>query len=331
MTTAMSPAMSPAQVASGAAVATVAVACSVCGSRDQVGVPARTTRSTWVICASCGLVFQSPRADARTVESRYATGEYHVARGGVPEHYVAYSLRRSEPALRWALERVAPGRGWNALDIGCGVGGALVGLRASGFETAGVEPDPQLSAIARERFGLEVETGFFDETTFADRAFDLVYSCHVWEHLVDPVATARAAFGRLRINRGYFMVVVPTHERARTASWRYMNADHTHLYTATSLGNVLRAAGFDVVDVAHRTAGDAELWMLARASSSPTSTYGYRVESVADVRRAILAAPLRAPLGVPVRAVHHLETLRSDPRDFAGRARRAITRLTRRP
>lgn len=320
-----------------------AVPCAVCGSddaqvarlrvpRDDIaaafGLP--DGRSHWVVCQVCGLVYQSPRPTGDALDELYRSGHYHVNRGGVPEHYVAYSLRRSVPALTWGLAELGlePGR---ALDIGCGIGGALVHLRERGWEVVGVEPDPELSAVARTRFGLDTRTGFFDSTTFGDGdTFDLAFSCHVWEHLPDPVATAKAAHAVLGPRGGYLFIVVPTFRRARTLAWACFTTPHTYMFTHVTLGNVLRRAGFEVTAYRYAADADSELWLIARALPAPAGEPAPLSDSAARVQRELASVPLRAPIGIPGRVVKHTRTLMSDPRDFASRAGRHVrTQLQR--
>lgn len=315
------------------------VACAVCGStsarparvrapRDdharQLGLPGG--RSRWVVCEDCGLVYQSPRPDVAAVGDLYSGGDYHEIRGGVPEHYVQYSLRRSRCALDWAGGQARlhdrPGR---ALDIGCGVGGAMVDLRDRGWQVVGVEPDPVLADVGRTRFGLEVRNGFFDSTTFSDgEAFDLVYSCHVWEHLAAPRETCIAAHELLATTRGHLLIVVPTFRRARTLAWSCFTAPHTYMFTEVSLGNLLEATGFDVVLHRYAAGADTELWLLARARAMPavSGRGNRRRESPAAVQRELVTVPLRAPLGLPGRLGDHVRTLMADPTEFKARLTR---------
>lgn len=309
------------------------VACAVCGTdrarvarvrppRDDyavaLGLP--DGRSRWVVCDSCALVYQSPRPGPDAVVDLYAGGTYHAERGGVPEHYLEYSLRRSDDALAWALSvpsGLAPGR---ALDIGCGVGGALVNLRSRAWETVGVEPDPNLADVARSRFGLDVRDGFFDDATFPPgTVFDLAYSCHVYEHLADPVATSRAAYRLLAPRRGYLVIVVPTFRRSRTLAWTCFTAPHTYMFTDVSLGNVMDAAGFDVVAHRYAASADSELWLVARARAADERR-GVRQEDPGTIQRELALAPLGMPLGLPARVRKHGRTFASDPADFADRA-----------
>lgn len=311
----------------------VTVPCLLCGSTDALPARVRAPRedhaaalgipdgrSRWVVCSDCGLVFQSPRLPPGTLSALYDDGEYHTIRGGVPEHYVQYSLRRSRAALDWGL-RCIGGPPGEALDIGCGIGGALVHLRDRGWRVQGIEPDTTLAEVGRSRFGLEIRTGLFDDRSYpSGTEFDLAYSCHVWEHLLDPVATTTAAADLLRARGGHLLVVVPTFRSARTNAWACFTAPHTYMFTDVSLGSVFTRAGLEVVASRFAAGADSELWMLGRARSRVGTEM--RREDPLRIQRELARVPLRAPLGLPSRLRTHVATLADDPKDF-------VTRLTR--
>ncbi|MEL7210406.1 MAG: class I SAM-dependent methyltransferase [Actinomycetota bacterium] len=189
----------------------------------------------------------------------------------------------------------------------------------------GVEPDDAMADVARERFGLDARTGFFTDDSVEEASFDLAYSCHVWEHLADPLATSEAA-RRALATGGHLMIVVPTFRRPRTKASACFTAPHTYMFTEVSLGNLLRQAGFEILEHRFHGGADSELWLLARAVESTDA--GATVvdgEDVDHVQRELRLAPLGAPLGVPGRLRTHVETLRRDPRDFAGRTGRWLT------
>jgi SAM-dependent methyltransferase len=193
-----------------------------------------------------------------------------------------------------------------------------------------VEPDPNLAAFGRERFGLDITDGFFDSSTFPrDTSFDLAYSCHVWEHLSDPRATASAAH-ELLAPGGHLLIVVPTFRRSRTLAWSCFGTPHTYMFTDVSLGNLLGLAGFEVLAHRYVSANDSELWMLARASGAPLPASRIVRERPETVQRELITVPLRIPLGLPRRAAAHLRVLRDDPRGFAGRAARLVRSRARR-
>jgi SAM-dependent methyltransferase len=246
---------------------------------------------------------------------------------------VAYSLRRSRPAIEWGLTQLAGiGVGEKrALDIGSGIGGASLYLKEHGWDTVGVEPDPNLAQVGRDRFGLDIRTGTLSDESSAELGtFTLAFSSHVWEHLPDPVATSSAVARCLRPG-GHFLLVVPTFRRSRTLSWHAFKTPHTFMYTEVSLGNVLRAAGFEIEAHVFSFGADSELWVLARVPGHDAPRPAVERESAARVQRELATVPLRLPLGLPRRATTHLRTLRKDPRDFARRVRRWVSvRLGRR-
>lgn len=308
------------------------VSCALCGVDDtqpaRLLVPrdeaARSLgleggRSVWVVCRRCGLVYQNPRPGPDAVTAMYAEGGYHQQRGGVPEHYVEYSLRRSRAALAWGLaaaglERM-PG---DALDVGCGIGGALVALRERGWAVRGVEPDPNLAAVARDRFGLDVLTSVLEPDTYpAGTEFDLAYTCHVWEHLADPITVTSEAHRMLAPRGGHLLVVVPTYERARNMAWGCFSTPHTYMYGEATLRALLERCGFEVVAGRHHAGADTELWMLARAVLTPPRPSGG--DDIRRVQRRIAMVPVVAPLGIPGRLAVHARTLAGDPADFARR------------
>jgi hypothetical protein len=187
-----------------------------------------------------------------------------------------------------------------------------------------------MAEVARSRFGLHAIDGFFDEHTFVGLGFDLAYSCHVWEHLADPVATTRAAHTVLAPTSGHLMIVVPTFRRPRTMASACFTAPHTYMFTEVSLGNVVAAAGFDVIDHRFHGGADSELWLLARARPDGIKgNVAVQREDPQRVQRELARAPLGVPLGIPGRAAAHARTLKADPGDFARRSVRRLQHLLR--
>ena len=71
-----------------------------------------------------------------------------------------------------------------ALDVGCGTGKVAVDLVRRGVRTLGVDPDPRMAAVARQR-GIAVELGTFEDWEDAGRRFELITCGHSW-HWIDP-------------------------------------------------------------------------------------------------------------------------------------------------
>lgn len=100
---------------------------------------------------------------------------------------------RARPSYPGALvERiVAASPGPDVLDVGCGTGIAARQFQAAGCRVLGVDPDPRMAGLARQR-GVEVEVAAFEAWDPAGRVFDAVIAGQAW-HWIDPVAGAAKA------------------------------------------------------------------------------------------------------------------------------------------
>ena len=116
--------------------------------------------------------------------------------GDLPFGPIADQYDRHRPAppegLLDDLERLGP----EVLDVGCGTGKATVALAERGLTVLGLEPDPQMAAVARGH-GVTVEIGAFETWDARDRRFDLLIFADSW-HFVDPVVAVRRATELLR-------------------------------------------------------------------------------------------------------------------------------------
>lgn len=76
--------------------------------------------------------------------------------------------------------------GARVLDVGCGTGSLMAAARAAGLETLGVEPDAEMSALARSRDVGEIVAAGLPELPFADGSFEVVLANFVLNHVDDP-------------------------------------------------------------------------------------------------------------------------------------------------
>jgi SAM-dependent methyltransferase len=133
------------------------------------------------------------------------------------------------------------------LDVGCGMGFALLGLRQLGFtDLHGIDCDPGQARSARN-LGLDVEC-VADSIEYLEQKpsqYGTILLLDVLEHV--PVAKQilflRAIRHSLRDN-GRLVIQVPNANSLFASAWRYNDYTHTSSFTNVSLQFCLQNAGF---------------------------------------------------------------------------------------
>jgi SAM-dependent methyltransferase len=82
-------------------------------------------------------------------------------------------------------------RGGRLLDVGCGTGELVRAARDAGHDAVGVEPDPEMAALASVALGADVVVGGLPDLPLADDGFEAVTASFVLNHVDDPRAGAR--------------------------------------------------------------------------------------------------------------------------------------------
>ena len=81
------------------------------------------------------------------------------------------------------------------LDVGCGTGALLAALAgsASGVRLAGIDPSPEMLAVARGKLApaVALRVAWAEEIPYGDATFDVVVSCSVFHYLREPLAALR--------------------------------------------------------------------------------------------------------------------------------------------
>jgi SAM-dependent methyltransferase len=95
-----------------------------------------------------------------------------------------------------ALALLAPRPGERILDLGCGDGALTLRLVEAGAEATGLEPDPDMAAMARARGLRVVEADAHDP--FGEGAFDAVFSNAALHWMRDPPRVLRNVRRALR-------------------------------------------------------------------------------------------------------------------------------------
>ena len=277
------------------------VPCNLCGCKQAI-LRTRDMKSldlpkglAIVECTGCGLTFMSPRPTQEEYAHFYATTEIYSVE--------AYSMR-AESRIEFYERRLARiemelGRKGTLLEIGCGAGHFLKLAQDSGWNVFGTELSKPFHEHATKTFGLhDVRRAFsLADCDFPAESFDVIYSAHVFEHLLDPMGTLLEVrrlikrdgilvievpyqFRSLRDRlRGYLVALTGGVGEGKVYTKLISSTHHVYFFSPRTLTAMVRRAGFSVRKIGtyerhHRQViGDAPLggyWlseMMHRAGS----------------------------------------------------------------
>lgn len=200
-----------------------------------------------VACRSCGFAFASDIPDQSALNRFYQDSEHHLHQELPP------GLARIHDDFFAVVRKHAPlSPATRVLDIGSGMGHFLSRFKKAGLhELTGIEPSPQAARLGREVYDLEIRTETVD--SFAPAApFGLITLCGVLEHIADLQASLRR-INMLLETDGHLFIAVPDAasfgQQPPAEAFLEFALEHINFFSATSLDNLLRQAGFVAVHV----------------------------------------------------------------------------------
>jgi 2-polyprenyl-3-methyl-5-hydroxy-6-metoxy-1,4-benzoquinol methylase len=232
--------------------------CKLCGEHDATLVFTKNGYDL-VRCDGCALAYiaNPPTTEELAKIYSFDTG-YH---DDLADDASWGSRRFTKLAARHAAmlaKHLAKGR---VLDVGCSAGFFLAAAKARGLTPTGLELSADTARLAEKRSNCAVVRGTLEEAELAPASFEAVTLWDVLEHVLDPLATLRAAH-RLLAEDGLVVVSTPNIDglfprasysvAARLDYWPHPEPPH-HLFqfSVATLTKTLDAAGFDVVAMHH--------------------------------------------------------------------------------
>ena len=253
------------------------VPCYGCGSEDAVplvtaeeDLTGKPGRFTFVTCSNCGLAYQNPRLKLEHIGAYY-DDEYIAHRRKTDWGWLTPFYRRAlekldRKKLDTVQNHVTLGPETAGLDVGCGAGTFLAKIRrehdasVTGVDFKDLSDLPWLKDT-------EFRCGLFYEQNFGERQFDLISMWHFLEHDYDPPRSL--SFARdLLSDTGRLVIEVP---RLDSLTWRLYRdrwpglqaPQHTVLFSRSSLLNMLRRCGLELVEYRAYGAYPAYFYLFA--------------------------------------------------------------------
>lgn len=137
-------------------------------------------------CRVCALIYADPMPIPETLEQHYdITPETYWATPDVESASPDYS----ETIRTFARLSQRTPHTCSALDIGAGLGKAMVAFARAGFDVFGIEPSPSFHRAAIERSGIRedrLSLASVERADFPPASFDFINLSAVLEHVMDP-------------------------------------------------------------------------------------------------------------------------------------------------
>lgn len=140
------------------------------------------------------------------------------------------------------------------LDVGCGFGELVKYLNDAGFSAEGIDPRGAALSEGRNRFGLTLHEGFYNNETQRSLAtrFDAIVSVHVFEHFSTPGETLYNMANNLK-SGGFCLLTVPDIAPVSLETdikpFDFYTPGHLFYFDRWSLSFLLEKAGFEVIAI----------------------------------------------------------------------------------
>ncbi len=225
--------------------------CPCCGGRepeqlldhDSFGFPIGLAR-----CRACGFLFTNPRPTEPYMQSFYRDSylAFYEGHKTFSDEYIReHRLDQAAEERLARYEQLVPSDG-AVLDVGCGAGLFLAELRKRRptVRVVGIEPGAAQARFARERFGIAVHEGVYQDFPDTTR-FDLIVAFHVAEHLHD--LPGFFAFCREHLAPHGHVVIESPNVAGDWAGMGFFHIAHVNAFTPQTLAFVASRHGFRVV------------------------------------------------------------------------------------
>ncbi|NQY10488.1 MAG: class I SAM-dependent methyltransferase [Flavobacteriales bacterium] len=161
-----------------------------------------------VQCTNCHLIYSNPQPIPFDIQDHYGTPpeeywqeEYFTWTEG----YFAHEVKTVKSLLDFK-------QGMTALDIGAGLGKAMLSLQAAGFDTFGLEPSIPFHERAISKMNInpdKLKLGAVEDLDYDKNSFDFITFGAVFEHLYEPAKNLEKALKWLKPN-GIIQIEVPS-------------------------------------------------------------------------------------------------------------------------
>jgi SAM-dependent methyltransferase len=236
------------------------IRCNLCGREIAADQSPRWRKHGLDVfrCRNCSLLFRGPLPTRQQLAALYDQSYFLPdERPQDADGFADYIGDESEHRMtaRRRVQRLGQGSSKRLLDIGAAAGFFIDEATRAGWDAEGIDVSPYLTGWGRDRLGLKLQTGLFQEADYPPASFDVVTMWDYIEHSIDPAADVDQA---ARILRKGGVLMLSTGDAGAAVSrisgrhWHLLTPRHHNFYfTAETLGRYLTERGFEISYLGH--------------------------------------------------------------------------------
>ncbi|WP_101359944.1 class I SAM-dependent methyltransferase, partial [Raineya orbicola] len=159
-------------------------------------------------CTNCGLIYSNPQPIPFDLQDHYGTPPEEYWK----EEYFVWHPTYFSSQIEEAKKLLDFKSGMKALDIGAGLGKAMLSMQSKGFDVYGLEPSIPFYERAISKMGIDREKlklGAIEDLDYEPEFFDFITFGAVFEHLYEPSLCLEKALSWLKPN-GIIHIEVPS-------------------------------------------------------------------------------------------------------------------------
>jgi 2-polyprenyl-3-methyl-5-hydroxy-6-metoxy-1,4-benzoquinol methylase len=159
-------------------------------------------------CTNCNLIYSNPQPIPFDIQDHYGTPPEEYWRS----EYFTWTKDYFSSQINEGKSLLGFKKGMTALDIGAGLGKAMLSLEDSGFDTFGLEPSIPFHERAISKMKInpdKLKFGPIEELDYENNSFDFITFGAVFEHLYAPSECLEKAMKWLKPN-GIIHIEVPS-------------------------------------------------------------------------------------------------------------------------
>jgi 2-polyprenyl-3-methyl-5-hydroxy-6-metoxy-1,4-benzoquinol methylase len=201
-------------------------------------------------CASCNLIYISPRPSETEVHDIYGHNDAHISAQTHIEHEYAKRLH-AQHNVSVIKKYCSSGA---LLEIGAGAGYFLDEARKRGFSPYAIELNTIQAQFIKDSLKIPCERTPLHIDSFGKQAFDLIYHVDVLSHFYDPTMAFTIMHAKLK-DEGYLVFetgnIADINHNYYSVFTKFQYPDHLFFFGEQSIKKLLEITGFELIKI-HR-------------------------------------------------------------------------------